>query len=308
MQLPNLQELRYLNDKENSGSIFFLPFCQDRIKKHPSQSTKEWLVTKKILKDQAAIQAILRSDNFDPRYVAVKIGDREKTSSEYYRSRLLYTNGVKGFVPYICMFHCSDDYVVEKREDVLNVGFCGKDTPGSMYALVMPYLASGSLEELIADNAITFDSVKRIICATVDNQRNAINVVGLIHGDCSFNNVFPAVDDNNQEDSFLIDFGHSFVIPRNIMETRTAEELIGYSVMVYKDYLMLLYELGAVYLKKNFQVIGLPELHSWVQAHLKGKRMDIDQLKRKITALTLESAILPLASKSTFSLGMGPRV
>ena len=306
----NLDELRFLNDKELSGAIYFLPFCQSRVDKHPHLSTKEWLITKKVLKDRAAIQAILKSDSFDPRYVAVKIGDRESMESEYYRSRLLYTHGVKGFVPYICMFHCSDDsnVYIKKRGDVINEGFCGKETSSSLYALVMPYLASGSLEELIKNDAIEFDRVKRVICATITNLRNAINVVGLIHGDCSFNNVFPAIDEYGNDDSYLIDFGHSFVIPRNLIETKTAEQLIGYSILVYKDFAMLLADLSAVYLKKKSYIHGLPELQQWVQNHFKGRRMDIDILKEKIMALSLQSSTLQMAPKSAITIGMGPRV
>lgn len=292
MLLPNrdnLTELRFLNDKENGGALYFLPFCQSQVDKHPQLNTKEWLVTKKILKEKATIQALLRSENFDPQFVVVKVGEREPIESEYYRSRLLYTSGLKGFVPYICMFHCSDDknVYVKKTGDVLNDGFCGKETRSSMYAIVMPYLTNGSLEELIKNDLIEFEQVKAVVCKTIENLRAACNAIGFIHRDTSFNNIFPAVDADGYIDSILIDYGNSFVIPRGILTTRTRNELIGYSIMVYRDFATILDEMAAVYMKKDFYIPQLRRIQQWLEDHFAGNRLDVDLLLEKIWSFSI---------------------
>ena len=68
-RLPNrddVRELRFLNDKQGNGSLFFLPFCQTKVDKHPLLTTKEWLIAKRILKDKTAIQADLIANEYQP--------------------------------------------------------------------------------------------------------------------------------------------------------------------------------------------------------------------------------------------------
>lgn len=201
------------------------------------------------------------------------------------------------------MFHCNDDknvYSFRKDTEFIDKGFCGKASASDLYAIVMPHLDEGSLEDQIKRNEINFSDVKKVICDTILNLREAVNTIGFIHRDVHLNNIFP-MRLSTEYTSLLIDYGNSFVIPRYYQTSKSPEELFGYNVMVYQDIVYLLTDLKAVYLKKDYIIPGLSDIEKWIEGHYKKlQKLDIQKLLRRIMALEAELAIPDVPVRSSW--------
>lgn len=228
--------------RNNNGKKYFIDLCQDKINKTPNNSTEEWLLISKVLKEKVAIKSFLKIGSFDTEHVVVKIGKYDSLYREYLRSKLLFENNLIGFVNYICFFQCPDkisNYTINTNKET----FCNGDGP-LMSAIVMPFINGNSLEHVISQQSITFDQVKIYIRNVMINLHNAFYSVGFIHQDTHLNNIL--IHNNN---AVLIDYGDSFVIPIPSNNKLSDEAFIHYHSMHLDDYIKILTELRDVYRK-----------------------------------------------------------
>ena len=266
---------------------YYLPFCEMNVSKY--KTTDTWLVVQKVLKDKVAIQAALKEGGNEWEHVVVKIGEPEMIEKEYLRSRLLYANGLNGFVPYICLFKCFDDdgrYVKVDDSSLKNTGFCqgGNKMKSS---IIMPYFGDNSLESIIKNNLLDFETIKMCIIGVIYNLREAYERVGFVHSDMHLENIFLKFEDNFYF-PLIMDFGNSLVISPRFHQDRRAK--IYYNVRHMADVIKILNELKDLYvLHPQKQINIVPILTKIQQSSNNVQLLDFTVLSTMIQNLEAET-------------------
>jgi hypothetical protein len=178
ININHLSKTNKIISRRPDMTKYHLSFCKDKI----TDTTKSWLSIIKLLKinitdyDKSRVVLGYLKDYGE---IVVKLGNSPDIEKEFKFSRVLI--GLKGFVKYICAFHCNDDFL-GKAPHICN----GPGT--SMQILLMPYFPLGSIA-IYKWNHENIDILRTCLKHSVLSILVAFYKLNVIHGDFHAGNV-----------------------------------------------------------------------------------------------------------------------
>lgn len=163
---------------------YYLSSCKERITR-ATPTTEGWLSIMRTLKlslNDYDKSRIFLGHLKERGEIVVKLGDSSDIQKEYEFSRKLQTT--KGFVKYICVFECEDDF----RKIRNTTSHICRGPGSSMKVLLMPYFPLGSLASYrwTDENLLLFQTcLKHSVLSVLSAYANH----SIIHGDFHAGNV-----------------------------------------------------------------------------------------------------------------------
>jgi len=173
----------------NRQSIKFKLPCQQRITNDTdSNTTASWLTVKSLLSYTNGNVAILKGILERSKAVAVKFGDLSEILTEYKAAEKLFEANLTGFMKFICMFQCNDDFREILAQNYLSRPHICHGEGDGIGTIVMPYYPLGSLDNYkwTKKQIPEFKNVLKQVCFALFV---AFKTTGFVHMDLHAGNV-----------------------------------------------------------------------------------------------------------------------
>lgn len=182
-------ELFRSHSNSNRQSIKFKLPCQQRITNDTeSNTTASWLTVESLLSYTNGNVAILKGILERSKAVAVKFGDLSEILTEYKAAEKLFEANLTGFMKFICMFQCNDDFREILAQNYLSRPHICHGEGDGIGTIVMPYYPLGSLDNYkwTKKQIPEFKNVLKQVCFALFV---AFKTTGFVHMDLHAGNI-----------------------------------------------------------------------------------------------------------------------
>lgn len=165
---------------------FKLP-CQQNISTN-EPTTSQWLTIESLLSYTNGNVAILRGTLARSKTVVVKFGETSEIITEYQVATKLYDANLVGFIKFVCMFQCNDDFNQVLTQNYVTRPHICRGVGDSIGCIIMPYYPLGSLNQFPwkKHQIQEFKNVLKQVCFALCV---AYDSLGFVHMDMHAGNV-----------------------------------------------------------------------------------------------------------------------